>query len=170
MFDYIAETDKTASGVFTPEQVGIRELQEHLAYVVHAAKRMDKIKKALFRQRSREEAGLGERYLNDAGLVVPEYDADLFHGIIGSITEVGEQAEILQKYLSDGMVDIPNVREEIGDNLWYLSRLVKWARTSFADEMVRNIAKLRARHGQGGFNRDKDINRDLSNERKVLET
>jgi NTP pyrophosphatase (non-canonical NTP hydrolase) len=93
---------------------------------------------------------------------------DLFHGIIGNITEVGEQAEILLGLLDDECVDIVNVREEIGDNLWYLSRLMKYANTSFDDEMRRNIKKLRARHGNEGFNKEADINRNLDNEHKVL--
>ena len=96
--------------------------------------------------------------------------ADFIHGIIGVCTEAGELAEALIKYIETGEApDITNIREEIGDELWYLSRLVKYTNTTFDAEMRRNIAKLRQRHGDGGFNAESDVNRDLTAERKVLE-
>lgn len=173
--NYVAETELTASNVFNPENVGTIEFTGALAAVIKAAQEMDKFKKALFRRRSREESGLAPLPEDD----VPLWDAlgeesvkrfdDLFHGIVGSITEVGEQAEILYALLTeDAEPDIVNVREEIGDNLWYLARLVKFAKTSFPAEMEANIAKLRARHGTEGFSKEGDINRNLDNEREVL--
>lgn len=178
-FDYVAETDLTASNVFTPENVGVIELTQVLAATIHAAQEMDKFKKALFRKRSREESNLGPFVPGEVTLLQvlsnldhPDdhpYD-DLFHGIIGAITEVGELAEILMALLdSTAVPDQTNVREEIGDVLWYLSRLVKYSETTFPAEMRRNIAKLRQRHGQGGFNKDADITRDLAAEHEVLE-
>lgn len=177
-FDYIAETDLTASNVFTPENVGVIELTQVLAATIHAAQEMDNFKKALFRKRSREESNLGPFVPGEVTLLQvlsrldhPDdhpYD-DLFHGIIGAITEVGELAEILMALLDmETVPDQTNVREEIGDVLRYLSRLVKYSETTFPAEMRRNIAKLRQRHGQGGFNKEADITRDLDAEHKVL--
>lgn len=177
--DYIAETDLTASNVFTPENVGVIELTQVLAATIHAAQEMDNFKKALFRKRSREESNLGPFVPGEVTLLQvlsrldhPDdhpYD-DLFHGIIGAITEVGELAEILMALLDmETVPDQTNVREEIGDVLWYLSRLVKYSETTFPIEMRRNIAKLRQRHGQGGFNKEADITRDLAAEHSVLE-
>lgn len=177
--DYIAETDLTASNVFSPENVGVIELTACLAATIHAAQEMDKFKKALFCKRSREESNLGPFVPGEVTLLQvlsnldhPDdhpYD-DLFHGIIGVITEVGELAEILMALLDmETVPDQTNVREEIGDALWYLSRLVKYAETTFPAEMRRNIAKLHQRHGTGGFNKDADITRDLAAEHEVLE-
>lgn len=177
--DYIAETDKTASNVFTPENVGVIELTQVLAATIHAAQAMDKFKKALFRRRSREESGLEAFVPGEVTLQQMLYNMDhpddspyddLFHGIIGAITEVGEMAEILVDLLTVSKEpDQTNVREEIGDVLWYLSRLVKYSETSFLAEMRRNVAKLRERHGTGGFDKDRDITRDLAAEHEVLE-
>lgn len=175
-FDYIAETELTASNVFSPQNVGVIELTDTLAAVIHAAQAMDKFKKALFRQRTREESGLdtvlrpGEILLSDAlGERAAELD-DLFHGIIGVITETGELAEVVMDFLTIGkQPDLTNVREEIGDVLWYLARLIKWAKTTFPAEMQRNIAKLRLRHGQGGFDKGRDIERNLAEEHALLE-
>jgi NTP pyrophosphatase (non-canonical NTP hydrolase) len=171
-FDYVAETDVTASGMDGRNIVGRTELVIALKEFIIASERLDLFKKALFRGRSREEAGLSEAH-NDLQFVSDAWDfadLDLLHGIIGVATESGELAEIAVKYLEGNEEpDDVNVREEIGDVLWYLSRLVKWAGTSFLAEMQRNIAKLRKRHTPTGFNKERDINRDLAAERVVLE-
>lgn len=175
--DYVAATELTASNVFSPEQVGVIELGNALTRFVEAANELDKFKKALFRKRNRVESGLpvGEGGIYpfrlhqslDYALGGMGHD-DLVHGIVGVCTESGEMAEILLKLLAGEKVDEVNVKEEIGDVLWYIARLVKWAGTTFLTEMKRNISKLRARHGAGGFSKDGDINRDLASERTIL--
>lgn len=172
-FDYVAETDVTASGMDGRQNVTRDELGRALEDFAQAAARLDLFKKVLFRGRSRAEAGLNEL---DASRSTPlsicwsVQDLDLLHGIIGAATESGELAEIAIKYLHvEAEPDTVNVREEVGDVLWYLSRLVKWADTTFDAEMRRNIAKLRARHKPTGFDRERDINRDHAAERHVLE-
>jgi NTP pyrophosphatase (non-canonical NTP hydrolase) len=174
-FDYLAETDKTASGTFAPENVGIMEFSDALAVMIHAGQQMDKFKKALFRKRNREESGLPPLPADDPTLAAllgedaAQFD-DLFHGIVGIITETGEMAEVLYKFcVAAPQVDQTNVREEVGDVLWYMSRLVKWCETTFLTEMKRNVAKLRKRHGEAGFDKERDITRNLDAERGVLE-
>jgi NTP pyrophosphatase (non-canonical NTP hydrolase) len=174
VMDYVSQTELTASNVFSPQNVGVVEFINCLFEVIRATQKMDKFKKALFRKRTRDEADLPlmepQPLLSEAlGERVDEL-ADLFHGIVGNVTEVGEQAEILYWFLIENREpDMTNVREEIGDNLWYLARLIKFAKTSFPAEMEANIAKLRARHGTKGFSKDGDINRNLDAERQVLE-
>lgn len=169
-FDYVAETDVTASGMDGRALVTRNELTVALNEFAIAANKLDIYKKVLFRGRTREEVGLPDMDRSTALTGVwAAADIDLLHGIIGTATEAGELAEIAIKYLdSDEEPDDVNVREEIGDVLWYLARLVKWGSTSFLGEMQRNIKKLRARHTAKGFDRERDINRDLVNERQVL--
>lgn len=167
--DYVAECDKTASNVFTPENVGVYELQVALHEFILAAQVLNRYKKALFRKQSRIEAGLSPS-VHGPDLTtfrIAGHD-DLFHGVIGVATEAGELAEALHKLLSGQGVSQDNIREEIGDNLWYITRLIKWAETTFLAEMKRNIAKLRERHGKAGFNKERDMNRDLGREADVL--
>lgn len=174
-FDYVSECNVTASNTFDPKNVGVNELIDVLEKVIYYAQQMDRFKKALFRKRTRAESNLTGNYKTVWDSLEKEIDDinkydDLFHGIIGSITEVGELAEILYALLNcKEKPNITNVREEIGDNLWYLSRLVKFAETTFEDEMKRNIKKLRARHTATGFDKARDINRNLEAERKLLE-
>lgn len=177
--DYLKQTEQTASNAFNPQNVGVVEFTYALSSVIHAAQEMDKFKKALFRQRTRKESGLEPLAAFDIDLnralaspdspeAVENY-ADLFHGIVGAITEVGELAEVLMDRLTTNKEpDQTNVREEIGDVLWYLARLVTWSETTFLTEMQRNIAKLRLRHGTGGFSKTGDITRDIAAEHALL--
>lgn len=168
--DYIAECDKTASGVFAPENVGVGELIVALRNHQRASEELNKFKKALFRKQTRNEAGLANSFsgLSIEAATMGHFD-DLFHGVIGVATESGELSEFLADAIEGKRrFDITPVREELGDVLWYLTRLVKWAETSFLTEMKRNIDKLRARHGTGGFNKERDMNRNLAREADVL--
>lgn len=171
-FDYLAETEVTASGMDGRHNVGVTEFRAALVDVIRASQVMDQYKKVLFRDRSRGQAGLKSTVTLEGMLdsKISKTDLDLLHGIVGVITESGELAEVLlNKLAHDQPFDRTNVREEIGDQLWYLARLVKWAGTTFFDEMVRNIKKLRSRHGASGFSTTGDVNRNLENERAVLE-
>jgi NTP pyrophosphatase (non-canonical NTP hydrolase) len=169
--DYIAECDKTASNTFRTDHVGKGELVAALRQFQIAGEKLNKFKKAMFRKQSRQEAGLVGGADDNDDVIGPEYAQhdDLFHGVIGVCTEAGELAEFLADALEGKRrFDVANVREESGDLLWYLTRLMKWADTTFLTEMKRNIAKLRARHGAGGFDKSRDMNRDLASEAEVI--
>lgn len=171
-FDYIAETDKTASGMWQPEVVGRLELLNAVSRFVDAGQELDKYKKLLFRGQSRDQVGLASLSLNsDKALnYLQPQEADYFHCAIGVATEAGELCEPLLSRLENDayIIDKTNIFEEIGDLLWYLSRGLKWVGLSFLLAMKANIAKLRMRHGNAGFNTQGDQNRDLFAERQVL--
>lgn len=172
-FDYVAEAEKTCSNTTHGfNQASAEVLLTDLRAFVAAAERLDLHKKVLFRSRSNADVGLPD-FRPGSGASVAFYfipdEIDLLHGIIGVATEAGELAEVAVKKLEyPGRADVTNVREEIGDVLWYLARLVKWSGTTFFAEMMRNIAKLRKRHG-ASFNAERDANRDLAAERVLLE-
>jgi NTP pyrophosphatase (non-canonical NTP hydrolase) len=172
-WDYIAETDVTASDVYGGENSDAQLLSRDFRTFIEAAQRLDKHKKVLFRKRSPNEAGLpnpGPKCITTDLYFHKNVDSELLHGIIGVCTEAGELAEVAWGRMVLGKrADVVNVREEIGDILWYLARLLRWAGSDFLSEMRRNIAKLRKRHGNDGFNAEGDANRDLTAERAVLE-
>jgi NTP pyrophosphatase (non-canonical NTP hydrolase) len=93
----------------------------------------------------------------------------LLHAAIGMVTESGEFIDMLKKHLFYGKpLDLVNLQEEIGDQLWYIAIALDALGTTFEAEMRRNIAKLKARYPDK-FTSDKAINRDLDAERAVLE-
>ena len=132
---------------------------------------LDKIKKHIF---------YGKKYdpYNCEVLPIPEITQHLLvnerrmkviHGIIGIATEAGELLEALLGLLIDGEdFDKINLREEAGDNFWYLAEMLTGAETSFSETQRINIAKLAARYGDK-FSDQKALNRDLDKERHVLE-
>ena len=91
------------------------------------------------------------------------------HGAIGMFTEAGEVLEAVVKQMNSGNLDMVNVAEELGDSDWY--KAIIHDETGISEETVRGkvIAKLKSRYGEK-FSNEAALNRDLFEERKVLET
>lgn len=88
----------------------------------------------------------------------------LTHGIMGCSTEAGEMMDNLKRAMFYGNdLDIPNLKEEIGDMFWYLALLCNELGVSFEHMMERNIAKLKARYPDK-FSKDDSDHRDYNNE------
>jgi hypothetical protein len=101
----------------------------------------------------------------------------LLHAFIGMATEVGEILDALKKHIFYGKeLDLVNVCEEIGDSDWYrgigidaLSKLLNTDHKTLDETIQRNnIEKLAARY-PNKFTEIDAIQRDLTNERKILE-
>lgn len=96
-------------------------------------------------------------------------DADLLHGAIGIATESGELLDAIKKHLFYGRkLDDTNLREEIGDVMWYLAILCRATNTDMSIIASINIEKLRLRYPDK-FDQERAINRNLKSERKILE-
>lgn len=94
----------------------------------------------------------------------------ILHAAIGCVTESGEMLDALKKSIYYGKpLDVVNVKEEAGDILWYLAILFDELGTDFETEMNRVINKLKTRFPDQ-FTEDEAFNRDLTTERKVLES
>ncbi len=95
-------------------------------------------------------------------------NARLLHGAIGLCTEVGEFQDALKKNVYYGKdLDLVNLKEELGDVMWYLAILCDELGTTFEEVQEVNIAKLKARYPDK-FDFDKALNRDLETEREIL--
>lgn len=98
----------------------------------------------------------------------------LLHAAIGLATEAGELLDQLKKHLFyDRELDFTNLIEEGGDGAWYLALLLgtleKVGRIPSSDvALTKNIAKLRQRYPEA-FTNEAAIQRDLDEERKILE-
>lgn len=93
----------------------------------------------------------------------------LLHAAIGASTEANELVDAVKKKIFYGKdIDWTNVKEELGDMLWYIAIACDVAGTSFEAIMEINITKLKARYGEK-FNEEGAISRDLIKERKILE-
>ena len=99
----------------------------------------------------------------------PPINIRLLHGAMGLCTEAGELQDQLKRHLFYGKpLDGVNVAEEIGDALWYLALIANALNIDLEEIAERNIAKLKARY-PAKFTEHDALNRDLDNERKILE-
>lgn len=118
-------------------------------------------------QALRTESGLEP--LRDSMGVSHTVGNRLLHAAMGLTTEAGEFLDALKKHLFYGKpLDLVNLREELGDIMWYLAIACDALGTTFEAEQARNIAKLKARYPDK-FTSEAAIERDLEGERKVLE-
>jgi len=93
----------------------------------------------------------------------------LLHAAMGLCTEAGEFMDPLKKALFYGKeIDEVNLREELGDLLWYIAIACDALDTTVELEMARVIAKLQVRYPEK-FDDYLADNRNYEQERAVLE-
>ncbi len=94
---------------------------------------------------------------------------DDIHMILGIQTESAEIADAYKKYIAyNNPLDLVNVKEEIGDTLWYIANMCNMHGWDLRDILDTNIAKLEARYPEK-FTEEQAINRNLLAERQILE-
>jgi NTP pyrophosphatase (non-canonical NTP hydrolase) len=93
----------------------------------------------------------------------------LLHAMIGMATESGEFQDMMKKHIYYGKeIDKTNLKEELGDLMWYIGLACSELGVSLDEIMQINNDKLAARYGDV-FTEDAALNRDLVTERKILE-
>lgn len=94
---------------------------------------------------------------------------DLQHAAMGMVTEAAEFTDMLKKSIFYGKpLDKVNLKEEIGDLLWYAALALRALDSDFESVMERNIEKLKARYPLK-FTEENAVCRDLEKEREILE-
>lgn len=96
-------------------------------------------------------------------------DSRLLHGAIGCCTEAGELLDAVKKALFyNRRMDETNLKEEVGDLLWYIALVIDSQGWTFEDVMDRNIQKLRIRYPEQ-FSEQAEQDRDYNKEATVLQ-
>lgn len=94
----------------------------------------------------------------------------LLHASMGLETEAGEFTDALKRHVFyNEKLDVVNLKEELGDILWYLAIASDILGTSLEEIMHMNIEKLKKRY-EKGFSSNDAIYRNLDIERKTLES
>lgn len=89
------------------------------------------------------------------------------HAVVGLAGEVGELAQLLERWVYYGQsLPIPDVEEEVGDCLWYIALLCNAVGIPMERAMEGNLAKLKARFPHK-FTEEAAANRDPTAERKA---
>ena len=92
------------------------------------------------------------------------------HAVMGLMTELGELADPLKRHVFYG-TPAPlrtNVKEELGDLLWYIAVMCDVHGLTIEEVMRANINKLVARYPEK-FDGERAVNRDLAAEQDILE-
>ena len=83
--------------------------------------------------------------------VTPE-QANLLHMVIGASGEVGELVDTIKKHvIYQKPLDVENVKEELGDLLFYMSNLMQSVGLSFEEVLQHNVDKLSVRYSSGSY-------------------
>ena len=91
------------------------------------------------------------------------------HMVLGMVTESAELADVYKKKIAYGKsVDEVNVKEELGDCLWYIANMCNINNWDMEDILETNINKLKVRYPEK-FTNEAALNRDLGAERNELE-
>lgn len=98
----------------------------------------------------------------------------LSHSIIGIATEAGELVDALIPVLdADYPIDTINFKEELGDLMWYAAIGIDEKKLALQDILDTNIRKLqdkkKGRYSTGQFSEVDAIERNINNEREILE-
>ena len=102
-------------------------------------------------------------------LIDKGHDMNLLHAAMGIGTEAGEVLDAFKRKIFYGrQLDVVNVKEEIGDIMWYVAILLRELDLDFEEILQLNIDKLRARFPEK-FTEGNALNRDLGKERTILE-
>ncbi len=92
----------------------------------------------------------------------------LLHGAMGLASEAGEFLSPIKAHIYYGReLDETNLREELGDIMWYTAILCDILGCDFEEIWEKNIAKLKARYGEK-YSDFYANHRDLKKEHKVL--
>lgn len=110
-----------------------------------------------------------EKTLSNQFHASEEKNQKLLHAVIGLSTESGELLDQIKKVIFYGKeLDRTNIKEEIGDLMWYMAILLRELDLNLEDILEININKLKARYGDK-FNSESALNRNLDIEREILE-
>lgn len=83
--------------------------------------------------------------------LTPE-QANLLHMCVGVSTEANELLDAIKKHtIYQKPLDVENVKEELGDLLFYMSNLMQSIGLSFEEILQHNIDKLSVRYASGKY-------------------
>ena len=163
---YFEDTKRTVSHKLYDENVSADEfLKTTLAFEGIGCK-LDDIKKSLYY----DKFDLNED--NQIGVfdIKERIGVDTLHGILGIATEGVELIQAINKAIvTKEEFDVVNMKEEIGDIMWYIALLCNTHHIDLKQVMQTNIDKLKQRFPEK-FTTSHANNRDLIAERIILES
>ena len=171
--DYLQTSARTVpptGSAFHSDLVPLDTLIDTLEGALTAAAGINDLKRALFYGKDNDDLRFTREVLipDMANRPYPKLDPNLVHALVGIITEANELGEVLLKYLKTGEIDPAKLKDESGDEMWYLALLFRTLGTTFEEVGALNDAKLLKRFPIG-FTQEAAVNRNESNENTVFQ-
>lgn len=168
---YLEESEKTLSCNYRYDETHLGESEVYYALTefINSANSLDVVKKRKYYGKP-----VPSPFVNHVKPAVlfkrePTGSEKLLHATLGIASEAGELCEAIlkDKYYGEN-VDVVNVKEELGDLLWYFAIILREFNLDLHEVMQNNIDKLKARYGDK-FSEERAIHRDLEKERQILD-
>ena len=113
-----------------------------------------------------------KEYQEKASRTLAQLDSTLednIHMVLGMQTESAELSDVFKKNLAyKKEIDWVNIKEELGDLVWYIANMCNINGWDLRDILDTNIKKLEARYPDK-YSNENAITRDLIKERQILE-
>lgn len=84
-----------------------------------------------------------------AGNAMNDPDKQIMNWGLGIAGEAGDVAGCIKKTVAHKNDQLPGIRENIGDTMWYISEICNFYGWSLDEILEENIEKLRARYPEG---------------------
>ena len=88
--------------------------------------------------------------------IYPDQGSNLVYPVLGLANEAGEVAGKLKKQIRDKVERSHDLRQELGDVLWYVAAVASELGVTLSDIATENIAKLSSRQARGTLSGDGD--------------
>ncbi len=163
---YFEDAKRTVSHKFYAENVSADEFLKTTLSFESVGCKLDDIKKSLYYDKfdlnDTDQIGVND--------VAERIGVDTLHGILGIVTEGVELIQAINKTIATKEeFDVVNMKEEIGDIMWYIALLCNTHNIDLKQVMQTNINKLKQRFPEK-FTTNNANNRDLRAEREILES
>jgi len=167
---YTEESEKTLSNVFNTENSKTESnVFLNISEIINKVNLLDKYKKILFygKEDRLSKVDHGFKFnLNDTD----EKTQKILHAAMGKVTESVEiLEEVFNSIKEKRELDIVNIVEELGDNIWYDTIFYRELDIKPTDVRKKNYDKLQKYRYKSGFSKDSALNRDTEKEREGLE-
>ena len=165
---YLIDSEKTLSGKFFYDEKNKSEpdIYHFSKLAIKATEELDLVKKKKYYGKP---VNISSSAPEDKVFQPDNKGENLLHAAIGIVTESGEILDTILKYkYGEKELDVVNIKEELGDVMWYFAILLRDLNIDFYESLDINISKLKSRYGDK-FSSEKAINRNLDTERKILE-
>ena len=163
---YFEDAKRTVSHKFYAENVSADDFLKTTLAFESAGCKLDDIKKSLYYDK------FDLNQYNQIGVndITERVGVDTLHGILGIVTEGVELIQAINKTIATKEeFDVVNMKEEIGDIMWYIALLCNTHNIDLKQVMQTNINKLKQRFPEK-FTTYNANNRDFGAEREILES